>query len=152
MKKILSILLVLAIAVVIFLIIIALRIVWRKLKILLKELWIRLNAYMASSSEDYVDEIADTRDDADHERMMRRRKRKQLRKRVDESTLNPQQRIRYRYLLYWLKHPEWTPERTARENLDGDAAQIYERARYSTHEVTERDAEAFARTLDSRKG
>lgn len=32
-----------------------------------KNLWARLNAYMASSSEDYVDEIADTRDDAEHD-------------------------------------------------------------------------------------
>ena len=145
-------LLALAILILIALVAIALRIVWRKLKELAKFFWARLNAYMASSSEDYVDEIADTRDDAEHERLLRRRKKKQLRRRVDESTLNPQQRIRYRYLQMWLKHPEWTPERTARENLTGDAAQLYERARYSSHEVTEHDADAFARTLDSRKG
>ena len=130
----------------------ALRVVWRNLKILYKRMMARLNEYMASSSEDYVDEISDTRDDADRERLAHRRRRRQLKKHVDESTLNPQQRIRYRYLLYWLKHPEWTPERTARENLNGDAAQLYERARYSSHEVTERDAEAFVQTLESRKG
>lgn len=151
-KIITMILLVIAIAIVIVLIVIAVRIVWRKLKILFNELMRRLNAYMASASEDYVDEIADTREDADHERLMRRRKKKMLKKRVDESTLNPQERIRYRYLLHWMKHPEWTPERTVRENLNGDAAQLYERARYSSHEITEGDADAFARKLDSRKG
>lgn len=150
-KIITVVLLILAMIILATLIVIGLRIVWKKLRVLLKELWVRLNAYMASSSEDYVDEIADTRDDAEHERLLRRRKKKLLRKRVDESTLTPQQRIRYRYLQMWLKHPEWTPERTARENLTGDAAQLYERARYSSHEVTQRDADAFAQTLESRK-
>lgn len=151
-KIITMVLLALAILILAALVVLAVRVVYRKLKELLKILWQRMNAYMASSSEDYVDEIADTRDDAEHERLLRRRKKKLLKKRVDESMLNPQQRIRYRYLQMWLKHPEWTPERTVRENLRGDAAQLYERARYSSHEITERDADAFAQTLESRKG
>lgn len=130
----------------------ALRIIWRKLKILAKYLWKKLNAYMLASSEDYVDEIADTRDGAQTERALGRLRRRMQRKRVDESELSPKERIRYRYLMHWLKHPEWTPERTARENLDDSAAQLYERARYSSHEVTVRDAEAFAQKLDTRKG
>lgn len=130
----------------------ALRIIWRKLKILARYLWKRLNEYMVASSEDYVDEIADTRDSAQTERALNRIRRRMQRKRVDESALSPKERIRYRYLMHWLKHPEWTPERTARENLSESAAQLYERARYSSHEVTQRDAEAFAQTLDSRKG
>lgn len=130
----------------------ALRVIWRKLKILMKYLWKRLNAYMVASSEDYVDEVADTRDGAQVERALGRFRRRMQRKRVDESTLSPKERIRYRYLMHWMKHPEWTPERTARENLSEGAAQLYERARYSSHEVTGRDADAFAQTLDSRKG
>jgi len=151
-KIITMVLMAMAILAVVVLIVIALRIVWRKLKVLAKAFWTRLNAYMASSSEDYVDEIADTRDDAEHDRLQRRRKRRLAIKRVDESTLNPQQRIRYRYLQMWLKHPEWTPERTARENLTDVAAQLYERARYSNHEITVQDAEVFAQKVDSRKG
>lgn len=130
----------------------ALRIIWRKLKILAKYLWAKLNAYMVASSEDYVDEIADTRDGAQVERTLSRLRRRMQRKRVDESALSPKERIRYRYLMHWLKHPEWTPERTARENLSESAAQLYERARYSSHEVTAREAEVFAQNLDSRKG
>lgn len=146
------ILLLVGVIIIVVLVIMALRIVWRRLKVLLKVLWERLNAYMVSSSEDYVDEISDTRDGADHERSPRRSRRRLLKRRIDESALNPQERIRYRYLQAWLRHPEWTPERTARENISADAADLYERARYSSHEVTEREAEAFAQTLDSRKG
>lgn len=130
----------------------ALRVVWKKLKVLLKILWARLNAYMASSSEDYVDEITDTREEGSTERALRRIRRRVQRRRVDERTLSPRERIRYRYLLLWDRHPEWTPERTARENLSGDAARLYERARYSHHEITEREAEDFAQKYDSKKG
>lgn len=129
----------------------ALRVLWRKLKVLAKYLWERLNAYMQASSEDYVDEVADTRDGAQAERALSRLKRRMQRKHMDENALSPRERIRYRYLMHWLKHPEWTPERTARENLRESEAQIYERARYSSHEVTVRDAETFARTLDAGK-
>lgn len=129
-----------------------LRIAWKKLKVLLKILWDRLNAYMVSSSEDYVDEVADTREGGESVGFLRRRRTRMLRRRVDESLLNPQERIRYRYLLLWDRHPEWTVERTARENLAEDAALIYERARYSTHEVTEREAVSFAEKTEKRKG
>ena len=130
----------------------ALRVVWRNLKILYKRMMARLNEYMASSSEDYVDEISDTREDGQHERSRQRGLRRMLKKRVDESTLSPRERVRYRYLMMWLKHPEWTPERTARENLTGDAAQLYERARYSSHEISEQEANTFAQYSDRRKG
>lgn len=130
----------------------AMRIIWRKLKILMNYLWKRLNAYMVASSEDYVDEVSDTRDGAQMERALSRLRRRVQRRKIDESTLSPVERIRYRYLMHWLKHPEWTPERTARENLSDSAAQLYERARYSNHEVTQRDADAFAQNLESKKG
>lgn len=130
----------------------AARIIWRKLKIFARYLWKRLNAYMVASSEDYVDEVSDTRDGAQTERALSRLRKRMQRKKVDESTLSPKERIRYRYLMHWMKHPEWTPERTARENLSDGAAQIYERARYSSHEVTQRDADAFAQNLEARKG
>lgn len=129
----------------------ALRVLWRKLKVLTKYLWERLNAYMQASSEDYVDEVADTRDGAQAERALSRLKRRMQRRRVDENALSPRERIRYRYLMHWMKHPEWTPERTVRENLCESEAQIYERARYSSHEVTAREAENFARNLDASK-
>ena len=141
----------LALIVVAVLLVIALRIVWKKLKVLMKRLWEYLNRYMVSSSEDYVDEVTATRDDSILERLLRREKRRALKKRVDESALTPKERIRYRYLLAWLKHPEWTSDRTARENLSEDLAQIYERARYSSHEITAQDAETFAQKSDMKK-
>lgn len=129
----------------------ALRVLWRKFKVLMKILWERLNKYMAASSEDYVDEVSATREDGVVERLLRWNRKRAQRVKVDESTLSPQERVRYRYQLAWMKHPEWTSDRTARENLPEDAAQIYERARYSDHEITARDADNFAQKSDTKK-
>ena len=128
----------------------ALRILWRKIRVLLRRLWAQLNAYLASSTEDYEDEIADTREDGAAERSARRSRRRMPRRRVNEGALKPAERIRYRYLMAWMRHPEWTPERTARENLSEGAAQLYERARYSDHEISQQEAEEFAKMMQER--
>ena len=128
----------------------ALRILWRKIRVLLRRLWAQLNAYLASSTEDYEDEIADTREDGAAERSARRSRRRTPRRRVNEGALKPAERIRYRYLMAWMRHPEWTPERTARENLSEGAAQLYERARYSDHEISPQQAEEFAKMMKER--
>lgn len=59
--------------------------------------------------------------------------------------MTPVQKIRYRYRQLSRKHPEWTVQSTARENLQERAAGLYELARYSTHPVQEADAESFKR-------
>ena len=128
----------------------ALRILWRKIRVLLRRLWAQLNAYLASSTEDYEDEIADTREDGAAERSARRSRRRMPRRRVNEGALKPAERIRYRYLMAWMRHPEWTPERTARENLSEGAAQLYERARYSDHEISQQEAAEFAKMMQER--
>ena len=128
----------------------ALRILWRKIRVLLRRLWAQLNAYLASSTEDYEDEIADTREDGAAERSARRSRRRMPRRRVNEGALKPAERIRYRYLMAWMRHPEWTPERTARENLSEGAAQLYERARYSDHEISPQQAEEFTKMMQER--
>ena len=128
----------------------ALRILWRKIRVLLRRLWAQLNAYLASSTEDYEDEIADTREDGAAERSARRSRRRMPRRRGNEGALKPAERIRYRYLMAWMRHPEWTPERTARENLSEGAAQLYERARYSDHEISQQEAEEFAKMMQER--
>ena len=128
----------------------ALRILWRKIRVLLRRLWAQLNAYLASSTEDYEDEIADTREDGAAERSARRSRRRTPRRRVNEGALKPAERVRYRYLMAWMRHPEWTPERTARENLSEGAAQLYERARYSDHEISQQEAEEFAKMMQER--
>lgn len=122
----------------------ALRFLYGKLKVLLKYLWGRLTEYASSASEDYEDEVTDTREDGERERVNildRLKKRMAL---VDEKKLTPAQRIRYRYLRLMYKHEDWHAGQTARETLPEDAAALYERARYSDHPVTEADAEKFA--------
>lgn len=130
---------------------IALYILGKKLWKLLKILWKRFSEYAATTSEDYEDEISDTRDDDDRKSTLRRifERRVNPLKGIDERKLAPAARIRFYYLRTWLKHPDWDAGRTARENLPESAANLYERARYSRHEVSEADAEAFARHTDS---
>ena len=62
---------------------------------------------------------------------------------ADETGLTPTQKIRRRYLRIMKKHPEWAAGTTAREKLSDQAANIYERARYSQHSVSEEDVTAF---------
>lgn len=123
-----------------------LRAAWKKLKVLAAWLIKRLNEYAAAATEDYVDEVSDTREDGDKVWLLGKRlgRRAKAMKPVDESALSPGERIRYRYLQLWLKHPEWKPENTARENLEAQSAQLYERARYSSHEISREQAEEFA--------
>jgi len=128
----------------------ALRILWRKLKILLRYLWRKLMAYAAAaSSEDYQDEVADTREPGELMRAFRDRiiRRNPL-KGVDEAALSPAERIRFHYLKRLLKHPEWESGRTARENLSNPgASDLYDRARYSDHELSPGDADDFVSRL-----
>lgn len=121
----------------------ALRFLYKKLKILLKFLWGRLSEYAASASEDYEDEVTDTREDGECERINLLDRLKKRMVFVDEKKLTPVQRIRYRYLRLMYKHEDWYPGQTARETLPEAAAKLYERARYSEHPVSEDDAEQF---------
>lgn len=102
-----------------------------------------LSKYMSSVSEDYEDEITDTRDFGEKERV--RISRRSRRAAVAESKNMPAgERIRRRYLRLLYKHPEWGRGTTARENLPPEAAPLYERARYSDHPLTDGDAERFS--------
>ena len=57
--------------------------------------------------------------------------------------MTPGERIRVRYARLMDRKPQWSESSTARENLPGDAAALYERARYSEHEMTRRDEKDF---------
>ena len=120
----------------------ALRVLWRKLKWLLALLAQRLREYVAVATEDYEDEVTDTREKGERSRMALRRRPSMHR--ADERRMNPAERIRYRYRLLQARHAEWLPSSTARENLPDETASIYERARYSGHATTAQDAERFA--------
>ena len=98
-----------------------------------------LNRYVTAVSEDYVDEITDPRDTDDAERIVQKKKVRE----IDERKLPPDERIRYRYLRLMIKH-KWSWGSTARENLPDGMAPLYERVRYSAHAVTEEDAQRFS--------
>lgn len=93
-------------------------------------------------AEDFQDEITDTRDDAESEHY-RDKTEKQTRFAPMPGKMTPTEQIRYRYRRLSAKHPEWKIHNTARENLPEEAAQLYERARYSDHPITAQDAESF---------
>ncbi|MBQ4641031.1 MAG: hypothetical protein IJB47_00230 [Oscillospiraceae bacterium] len=103
----------------------------------------QLKKYLNAVSEDYVDEITDTRDDAEHQRARQKFKERKLSK-SDLRKLPPEQQIRHRYKLLMRQHPQWHRGSTARENLNPAAASVYEQARYSKHPVAEADAQRFA--------
>lgn len=122
---------------------------YQKLRILLRYIAQRLSHYAHSASEDFEDEITDTRDEGERERisLMDTLRRRMLL--VDEKKLTPAQRVRHRYLRLMLKHPEWHAGRTARETLPPDAASLYERVRYSEEDVSAEEADAFAQQTKS---
>lgn len=119
-----------------------LRLIYRRARVLLRRLIERLGRFAAAAGEDYIDEVTDTRRETGGERTALRRR---FRQRIDwgQGNLPPRERIRHRYLRLKRKHPEWQASLTAREALPGDPAELYERARYSDHEITEAEARAF---------
>ncbi|MBQ8556536.1 MAG: hypothetical protein IJ438_11780 [Clostridia bacterium] len=119
------------------------RILLRKLRVLLRYLWQQLGRYGSAATEDYEDEITDTRDDEEFEQTSLMRKWRTRLSRPDEKRMTPTQRVRHRYGRLRLRHPEWLRASTARETLPSDAAQVYERARYSGQSLTDEEAERF---------
>jgi hypothetical protein len=90
-------------------------------------------------AEDYEDEITDIRDEENRQAPEQEKKKLQ----PVFVRFTPTEKIRNRYKRLLQKHPQWKQSSTARENLSEEAAQIYEKARYSSHTVTDRDAEDF---------
>lgn len=119
----------------------------RLLIVLIRRITARLSMYMSTASQDYVDEITDTREEGgEASGPLLSRLRRSL-SRVNEKNLTPAQRIRYRYRLLLRRHPDWPQSHTARENLPPESATLYEAARYSGQEITEQDAETFKKGL-----
>lgn len=99
-----------------------------------------VDAAVNAHTDDYEDEITDTRQDGQSET---RKESKEKKPRVIDSSMTPKEQIRYRYRKLSQKHPEWQAHNTARENLPEDPASLYERARYSEHPITPEEAEQF---------
>lgn len=113
---------------------------WRLLGIALRQLIRRLHSYVLIVSDDYVDEVSDTREeDGEHTVSLRPR----ILRRAAAYEQTPAGAIRARYAQLMKKHPHWALSSTARENLPEDSASLYERARYSDHPVAKEDAERF---------
>lgn len=108
----------------------------------LRKMMASFHRFADAASEDYDEEITDTRDH-DTVKRLKIRTERWLRP-AEERRMEPGQRVRYRYRRLLKKHPEWTQDKTARENLPEDPAGIYERARYSREAVTEEEAKQFA--------
>lgn len=117
-------------------------VVYRKLRVLLRRLTERIRQYLQAVGEDYTDEITDTRAGDAREYSERKRKKRGAWLR-SERGLTPAQKVRRRYAVLLSRHPEWSPDRTARENLDHNGAELYERVRYGSGEVTEDEAAAY---------
>ena len=99
-----------------------------------------LQRYNAAVTEDYEDEISDTRSDSGERMFLPLRRRTRAGHAYPDT---PAGRIRRRYAQLLARNPAWTDSSTARENLTPDAAALYERARYSEHTPTEQDALHF---------
>lgn len=121
----------------------------QKLKILVKYLAQRLSQFAQTASEDFEDEVTDTRDEGEKERISLLDSLRRRMIRVDEKQLTPSQRVRYRYLRLMMKHPEWHASQTARETIPTDAAKLYERVRYREDEISTDTADDFAQKLKS---
>ena len=100
-----------------------------------------LGRFVASTTEDYEEEIIDIRDEVRPERLERRRRKRNAG--PEPKISMPVAFVRYRYLRLKLKHKDWKTGSTARENLPEGLAGVYEKARYSDHPVTEEEAARF---------
>jgi len=125
----------------------ALRTLLRGVVSLLHRLFARISGFWSAVSEDYEDEIINTREEGGAQSTGVLSRLRQSLTFVSEKRLSPAERIRYRYRRLLGRHPDWHESRTARENLRRDAASLYERARYSAHPVTEEDAEQFSSNI-----
>ncbi len=115
--------------------------VLRRLKKWIGDVWARLEQYAAAVAEDYEDEVTDIRAETQGERINSKRRNALWRKEPVPS--QPGENIRYRYRRLLRKHPQWTANTTARENIPPELAKLYEKARYSDHPITQSEAESF---------
>lgn len=115
--------------------------VWKLLSRLVSKIITSVMHTASVDTEEYDDEITDTRTEAQTEMVKTGKDRK--RSLTQRRKLPPREQIRYRYGQLAKKHPQWRSSDTARDNLVESAAELYEKARYSDHPVTPQDALRF---------
>lgn len=121
---------------------ILLRLLWLAVLRLVRHLLAHLARYAAAVTEDYEDEITDTREETGERAFLPLRHRT---RQTNSYPDTPAGRIRRRYAQLLTRHGEWPPSSTARENLSSSAASLYEQARYSEHVPSQEDAQRFER-------
>ena len=131
-----------------FLLVQALRIIYGKMKLLLQRLKAFLSQYMKNTSQDYIDEITDTRNTPEKKlsALFHRKKKRAYRKEMSNS-----EKIRFTYGVMVDHHPEWKSSSTAREQLDSSYASIYEKVRYAELEASDHDQDVFSELLHKKK-
>ena len=143
---------VLALAAVAVLLFLALRFLWKRLRVFWKLLRAKLAEMARASSEDYVDEITATRDFRDEKSPFLFGKN---RRKTDREPDGSRERVRWLYRRYLREHPA-KQGLTCREALKDEQdyagfAVLYETARYSEHPVSDASV-AQARDRVRRKG
>lgn len=119
----------------------------RQLRKLLRWIWAMLSRFASAVSEDFEDEITDTREGGHVRRSPALAGLWKHLPLADETRMTPTQKIRYRYRRLLRRHPDWHEGRTARENLPQAAAQLYEQARYSGRTLDAQAAERFCEEI-----
>lgn len=119
----------------------------RQLRKLLRWSWAMLSRFAGAVSEDFEDEITDTREGGHIRRSPALAGLWKNLPFADETRMTPTQKIRYRYRRLLRRHPDWHEGRTARENLPQAAAQLYEQARYSGRTLDAQAAERFCKEI-----
>ena len=100
-----------------------------------------LKQFMATTNEDYTDEITDLRSQEGQKGTAWERIRA-LGNQLQTGELPPDRKIRRRYR-QMRRSNRWSSSSTARETLPSEAAGLYEKARYSAHPVTQDDYREF---------
>ena len=156
MEKVFQVLAVLLIAALVFL---ALRIIIRNVRLLWKRIIARLRLYAASANEDYVDEAESTLNWDEKTQSIQdwvKDAVRKTRKQPKWEELDGRARVRRLYQQYIRRRPE-AQGHTVREALVQDArlsptvvrsfTDLYERARYSDHDVSTQEADRMRKEL-----
>ena len=139
--------------------VLALRILARKLRQLWKRIMERLRLYAAAANEDYVDEAESTLNWDEKTQSIQNRLREAIqrtRKQPKWEDLDGRGRVRRLYQQYIRRRPQ-AQGRTVREamgqdtrlspSVAGEFSSLYERARYSDHEVSAQEADMMRKKL-----
>ena len=112
------------------------------LPVLLRRINKLLQRFNDELSKDYTDEIINTRENNKYKRVRHTLGTKRRKRKLDHSSPNAYVRSVYGRMMD--QHQEWEMNSTARENLASDLAEVYEKARYSTYDLTQDEADRFS--------